>query len=278
MYVRAIHNCSVRLLICGLITFFAIPAVSARQSNDQGLAPSVAKALTKAKVKSVVVFNFIGPNEKLNQLGQDLADGLSLSLANSSGKFKLVDRATLRAIIEKNLVTPDVVREPEIAWWLARQLGADALVVGKLSLSNQLDITVGLAKVRDGKEFDGFSSSIPLTKEMQKLLNNSLTEDYGARFATLGINVTSMPSCISCPHPKYPEAGSANKKQAKVVLAVLIGEDGLPKQIAVSNPGPYGFTQKAIEAVQTWKFKPANGLDGKPIAVWAPIEAQFRLY
>jgi TonB family protein len=278
MIVRAIHNSCVCVLICGVIIFFAFPAASCPQSNDQGLAPSVAKALTEAKVKSVVVFDFIGPGEKLNQLGQDLADGLSLSLANSSRKFHLIDGAAIRSVIEKNRLTPDVVREPEIAWWLARQLHADALVVGRLSVSNQLDITVGVAKVRDGKQFDGFSVSIPLTSEMQKRLNNSLTDDYGAKLAALGVNVTSLPSCVSCPYPKYPEAGLANKKQTTVVLAVFIDEDGLPKQIAIFKAGPYGFTQKAIEAVQTWKFKPANGHDGKPIAVWAPIEAQFRLY
>jgi TonB family protein len=278
MLIRAIRNRSPRFLICGLLAFFAIPTASSPQSNDKGLAPAVAAALTKAKVKSVVVFDFIGPAERLNQLGQDLADRLSLSLENSSTKLHIIDSATIRSVIEKNRVTPDVIREPEIAWWLARQLHADALIVGRLSTSNQLDITVGLAKVHDGKEFEGFSMSMPLTAEMQKRLNTSLTEDYAGEFAKLGVNVSSMPSCISCPHPKYPEAGLASKKQATVVLAVLIGEDGLAQKIAVTGPGPYGFTQKAIEAVQSWKFKPANGLDGKPIGIWAPIEARFRLY
>jgi len=268
----------VRVVVCGFLTFFAIPAPSAPQSNDQGLAPSVAKALTEAKVKKVVVFDFIGPGEKLNQLGQEMADGLGLSLAESGKKFHVIDRAAVLKVVEKNRVTQDVVREPEIAWWLARQLGADALVVGTLSISNQLEINVGLAKVHDGKQFDGFSMSVPLTEEMHKRLENSLTENYAAKFVKLGENASSLPVCIYCPRPDYPAAALAQKRQATVVLAVLVGTDGLADKIAITTPGPYGFTQKAIESVQAYKFKPAIGLDGSPVGAWAPIEMTFRLF
>jgi hypothetical protein len=38
---------------------------------------------------------------------------------------------------------------------------------------------------------------------------------------------------------------------------------------------PNGLTEMAIEAVQTWKFKPALGPDGKPAAVRRMVEMNF---
>jgi hypothetical protein len=34
----------------------------------------------------------------------------------------------------------------------------------------------------------------------------------------------------------------------------------------VMKGAPYGITEKAIGAVETWKFKPATSPDGKPVA------------
>ncbi|MGH9712210.1 MAG: TonB family protein [Candidatus Acidiferrales bacterium] len=265
--------------VCGLLTLLAIPVAFATQSKGEDLAPNLAKALTKAKVKSVVVFDFIGPDEKLNRLGQDLAEGLSQSLASSGGNFHVVDQAAVLAVIQKNRVTPDVVRLPEIAWWLARQLHADAVVTGKLSaLGNELDVGVSAARIRDGKELDAFFSVVPLTEEMQKRLENSLTQDHTDDFAKLAANPASAPTCLRCLRPGYPEGATADKGRGTVLLAVLIDENGSPKQISILKPGPYGFNQAAIESVQKWMFNPANGLDGKPMAVWMQIELTFSLF
>jgi protein TonB len=45
----------------------------------------------------------------------------------------------------------------------------------------------------------------------------------------------------------------------------------------VKGPG-LGLEEKAIEAVKGWKFKPAVGPSGKPVATIVPIEVTFRLY
>jgi TonB family protein len=44
----------------------------------------------------------------------------------------------------------------------------------------------------------------------------------------------------------------------------------------VIRPLGLGLDQKAIEAVEKWKFKPGMK-DGKPVAVQATIEVNFRL-
>ena len=203
----------------------------------------------------------------------------SRTLASAGGKLHVIDRNALNAVFEKNFVTPDMIRQPEIAWWLADELRADALAVGKLSISgNQLVISLGLARVRDAKQFDGFSLNTPLTAEIQKRLNISLMDIQSSRFAEDGVNVSSMPACLQCPAPDYPRDALERNSTPTRELTVLIGADGLPKKVAVTKPEEFGFTEKAIQALQKWKFKPAIGFDGKPIAVWAPIEVTFRLY
>jgi protein TonB len=44
----------------------------------------------------------------------------------------------------------------------------------------------------------------------------------------------------------------------------------------VKGPG-LGLEDKAIEAVKNWRFKPALGPNGKPVATLTPIEVTFRL-
>jgi protein TonB len=44
----------------------------------------------------------------------------------------------------------------------------------------------------------------------------------------------------------------------------------------VKGPG-LGLEEKAVEAVKQWRFKPALGPSGKPVAVVVPIEVTFRL-
>jgi protein TonB len=56
-----------------------------------------------------------------------------------------------------------------------------------------------------------------------------------------------------------------------------VGPDGKPRDIHVSRTLGLGLDEKAIEAVNQWKFEPALK-DGKPVAVAINVEVQFRLY
>ncbi|HYV61022.1 MAG TPA: energy transducer TonB [Bryobacteraceae bacterium] len=53
-------------------------------------------------------------------------------------------------------------------------------------------------------------------------------------------------------------------------------ENGVPQEIKVIRSLGLGLDQKAIEAVQKWRFKPGRK-DGKAVPVSANIEVNFRL-
>lgn len=86
----------------------------------------------------------------------------------------------------------------------------------------------------------------------------------------------SSPSLLFKVEPEYSEEARKAKFQGTVVLYVVVDEKGQPRELRVVRPLGLGLDEKAIEAVQKWRFKP--GLkDGRPVAVAATIEVNFRL-
>ncbi len=86
----------------------------------------------------------------------------------------------------------------------------------------------------------------------------------------------SAPQLVFKVEPEYSEEARKAKFQGTVVLYVVVDEKGQPRDLRVVRPLGLGLDQKAIEAVQKWRFKP--GLkDGRAVPVSAQIEVNFRL-
>ena len=87
----------------------------------------------------------------------------------------------------------------------------------------------------------------------------------------------SAPKAIYSPDPEYSEEARKAKYQGVCVLSLIVGPDGKPRDIHVSRSLGLGLDEKAIQAVNQWKFEPAQK-DGRPVAVAINVEVQFRLY
>lgn len=86
----------------------------------------------------------------------------------------------------------------------------------------------------------------------------------------------SPPTVIYKVEPEYSEEARKAKFQGTVVLFIVVDEHGNPRDLKVIRPLGLGLDQKAIEAVEKWRFNPGKK-DGKPVAVQATIEVNFRL-
>jgi TonB family protein len=86
----------------------------------------------------------------------------------------------------------------------------------------------------------------------------------------------SPPSVIFKVEPEYSEEARKAKFQGTVVLFVVVDEKGNPRDLKVIRPLGLGLDQKAIEAVEKWRFKPGMK-DGRAVPVQATIEVNFRL-
>ncbi len=99
---------------------------------------------------------------------------------------------------------------------------------------------------------------------------------YGGGVFKVGGGV-SPPKGLYTPDPEYSEEARKAKYQGTVILWLIVGPDGRPRDIKISRSLGMGLDQKAIEAVRNWKFEPAMK-DNKPVAVQINVEVNFRLY
>jgi TonB family protein len=248
----------------------------------QPLAASMAQTIVKSKLKSVVVLDFVGPEKKFTELGRTLAEKLSADLAKSSDQVSIAERGRIAENLARKGLAPQSVTTVDIATWVAGDLGVQSVVFGTLAVSgDRISIEVDCYSVKSGKWINGFKTASSISDEMRKLL--SQTVEYPTPESDSGIpaaakNGYTFPNCSYCPQATYTDAAVKDRVQGSVILTVVVGTDGKADDIVVKKPLRDGLTEKAIEAVRSWKFIPALGPDGKPAAVRQAIEVTFHLF
>ena len=93
-----------------------------------------------------------------------------------------------------------------------------------------------------------------------------------------GVNGVGIPVCYYQPTPEYSDEARKVKYQGAVVLQGTVTLEGKIVNLSVLKGVGMGLEEKAIEAVKTWRCKPATGPNGKPVPTIVPIEVTFRLY
>jgi periplasmic protein TonB len=99
---------------------------------------------------------------------------------------------------------------------------------------------------------------------------------YGGGVFKVGGGIQA-PQPIYQPEPEFTEEARVAKHQGTVLLWLIVGADGRPRDIKVVRALGMGLDQKAVEAARQWKFQPAMK-EGKPVAVQVNIEVAFTLH
>src|SRR5215469_3353863 len=89
-------------------------------------------------------------------------------------------------------------------------------------------------------------------------------------------NGVTKPELLKKVEPEYSEEARKAKFQGVVVLYIVVDPNGNAVSPRVMKSLGLGLDEKAMEAVKQWKFKPGYK-DGKPVAVAATVEVNFRL-
>src|SRR5579862_2153298 len=87
-------------------------------------------------------------------------------------------------------------------------------------------------------------------------------------------NGVSPPGIAHKVEPQYSEEASKAGLVGKVLLQVVVGTDGKPRDIKVIRSLGLGLDENAIEGVGAWEFAPGNK-DGQPVNVRVRIEVNF---
>jgi TonB family protein len=90
-------------------------------------------------------------------------------------------------------------------------------------------------------------------------------------------SVVSPPHATYQPDPDYSDEARKAKYQGTAVIYLVIDVSGTTRDLQVQRPLGLGLDEKAVKAVSTWKFEPAQK-DGMPVAVSIYVEVNFRLY
>jgi TonB family protein len=252
-------------------------SAAAQEPQIDALADQMAAALSHAKLKRVIVFDFLGPDET-DALGQRLAGDFRAALMKSAHGIQVEERSLLLELLKRNDLASSSLDDASVAQWLALQSGADAWISGMLSTgSGDVTLTVKAFGVKSSAQIFKFETSIPLTDYLKSLIGKSEEAEF-ASLPKSGKNGYSVPGCISCPPVQFSAEATTRKFNGTVALEATVDENGKVKDIRVTKGLPFGLTEEAIKAVQEWRFKPATGPDGKPAAVRQKIQVTFHLY
>jgi TonB family protein len=127
---------------------------------------------------------------------------------------------------------------------------------------------------------DGKPVPVMASVEVEFRLSQKTGGSFGGGATCFGSGIgggVSSPVPIYQPEAEYSEEARKAKWQGSVLLSLVVDETGKPTCIKVIRTLGLGLDEKAIEAVQKWRFKPGMK-DGKPVPVMvSSVEVNFRL-
>jgi TonB family protein len=283
------------VLVCSLFSASAAAQDSAsalpRIAQDQmdGLASRVAEQIRQSKIDptfpKVFVIDFSNASDRqFSKLGSILADNFAQSLSSFASGFQVEDRKAFNAYLKENWMGLDDLQSEVVCLTLARSMGGSGVVRGTIETDANQQLRIHLRTDGLGLAWTG-DAQFPLTAELQQLLKQPAASFTRAAEAIPvepgilqpGVDGASLPVCVYCPSPDYTDLARTAKYRGTVELSLIVTKEGSVNSVVVLKGAPFSLTQKAIDTVQKWKFKPAK-FHGQSVPVRVPVDIEFQLY
>jgi TonB family protein len=264
------------LAISSVLFLLSATSSSAQQINLSSAAAQMAVAIDNSKEKTVAVYDFVGPNAVLTPLGRQLADSFSDALAKSHPKFGVIGRKDVAESFPEARLAPATAADQGFMVWAALDMGWKAAITGSFTVKqNVVFLDVKASGTKMGDQIALVQTQIPLTDDLKQLIIPALPESDDSNLPTPGKAGYSTPQCIYCPNAVYNDVAQRAGVQGVVMLVVTVSLDGRASDIEVTKDLP-GLTASAIQAVASWRFRPATDSSGDPAVVRAKVEVTFR--
>jgi TonB family protein len=254
--------------------------VYARQSEVDKAAARVAERIAKTGRSKVVVADFIGPKDQINELGVQLADEFSSALASAEPRLQMVPRSGSSLKSNAQLRSSRMIDERARAQLFSRTSGAEIVIVGDMNHhSDRVDLRLRVYEIppKPAKDSEVVDASIltemdvqrPISPPEAKLLKQSLASAGNGLFLTAGLgrsqHDTTPPQCVECPPPR-------SSKASTVLLMVTVTTEGRAIDVELLKTSDTRAVKAAMEAVKNWRFLPARGPNGQPVVARVEIE------
>ena len=228
-----------------------------------------------------VVMDFLEEDGTQTRIGVQLADEFSRSLKTLVPEITVMDRSKLSDSLEAaRLNTAKDLPETAAAKY-AQGVGANLAVIGEIfKHPDTLEIRIRMVDAR-GEILAVASHAVqrdPFELSREKLPPRPKTPfPYWPDLPVAARDGFEEPHCVYCPQPGYTEAARKARIQGTMLVYLVIGPDGTVPDVVVAEGLSDGLTEKGVEAVRGWRFKPVQGPDGKPATVQMGVEITFRL-
>lgn len=130
---------------------------------------------------------------------------------------------------------------------------------------------------------NGIPCSLVTTKTMLSLLKDPATgvslpvaKPRPADAPPVSAQV-KVPSCVSCPEPRYTGFARQKGLQGSVQLLITVTEQGTVQDAVALGAVDEGLARASVEAVSGWVLKPAT-VDGTPFPMRTFVTVTFRLF
>jgi len=87
----------------------------------------------------------------------------------------------------------------------------------------------------------------------------------------------STPQVTHSANPQFTDEARRAKFGGICVVGLVVDANGMPQDVHVVKPLGRGLDQKAVEAVQKYRFKPAM-YEGHAVPVEVDIQVEFKIY
>jgi TonB family protein len=94
--------------------------------------------------------------------------------------------------------------------------------------------------------------------------------------APRAIGAIVPPRPLDAPQPHYTDVAREATFNGSTVLWLIVDERGRPAEIYVASPVGYGLDDKAVNALASWRFRPAES-NGHPVRVQMTVEINFKM-
>lgn len=253
------------------------PASIPDQPAIKALATKMAGAIDKANHRTILVFDFVGPNtepeflatdfppppksrkkvsKKLdakNQwpivsiLGQRLAADLTTALTQTLPGVKVQAWGDLQRTLPHDDYAPDLVRDVTTAWWIAQTHKIELFVWPALEQAPDggMKLQVECYRVSDGQSLVGLNTDMSLSPAVQQMSETAVHDAWHSDAPTGAQKGYTYPRCEHCPQADYSAGGIAHRVAGTVVMVVIVTGEGSAKEIKILRGLPFGLTEEA---------------------------------
>jgi TonB family protein len=261
---------------------------SGREARDHSagterLTDELVSRLSDSGIRTLVVFDLTGPDSQILPFGSWIADRISNTVAGK--QFRVVARSRLAEEIRNHhLVQKDAFNAATMSH-ISRLLGADGFVSGSFGpFKGQVGITVAIWRAPDTETTATFrfvsmvNGKMPLDSDASSHLTVPLEalEPSGGVYKA-GYAGRTVAECESCPPPQFPPAALWKAKQGSIVVMVVVSADGTVIDVTVVESPDAELNAAAINAIKTYRYKPAFDPDGEPTTVRMPFTVGFKI-